>query len=36
MAGASSIRSEVPKRVVGSEALPSIEDAPGSYVRVRA
>ncbi|MET4175539.1 polyhydroxyalkanoate synthase [Bradyrhizobium sp. LA6.1] len=27
---------EVPARVVGSEALPAIEDAPGSYVRVRA
>ncbi|RXT43137.1 PHA/PHB synthase family protein [Bradyrhizobium betae] len=27
---------EVPARVVGSEALPPIEDAPGSYVRVRA
>jgi polyhydroxyalkanoate synthase len=27
---------EVPARAVGSEALPAIEDAPGSYVRVRA
>ncbi|OPY95852.1 class I poly(R)-hydroxyalkanoic acid synthase [Bradyrhizobium sacchari] len=27
---------EVPARNVGSEALPPIEDAPGSYVRVRA
>ncbi|WP_456621132.1 PHA/PHB synthase family protein [Bradyrhizobium sp. P5_C12] len=27
---------EVPARAVGSEALPPIEDAPGSYVRVRA
>ncbi|WP_369723949.1 PHA/PHB synthase family protein [Bradyrhizobium sp. LLZ17] len=27
---------EVPARKVGSEALPPIEDAPGSYVRVRA
>jgi polyhydroxyalkanoate synthase len=27
---------EVPARSVGSEALPPIEDAPGSYVRVRA
>jgi polyhydroxyalkanoate synthase len=27
---------EVPARPVGSEALPPIEDAPGSYVRVRA
>jgi poly[(R)-3-hydroxyalkanoate] polymerase subunit PhaC len=27
---------EVPARQVGSEALPPIEDAPGSYVRVRA
>jgi len=27
---------EVPPRSVGSEALPPIEDAPGSYVRVRA
>jgi poly[(R)-3-hydroxyalkanoate] polymerase subunit PhaC len=27
---------EVPARRVGSEALPPIEDAPGSYVRVRA
>jgi polyhydroxyalkanoate synthase len=27
---------EVPARTVGSEALPPIEDAPGSYVRVRA
>src|ERR1700759_4379762 len=27
---------EVPARNVGNEALPSIEDAPGSYVRVRA
>jgi polyhydroxyalkanoate synthase len=27
---------EVPARGVGSEALPPIEDAPGSYVRVRA
>jgi len=27
---------EVPARAVGSEALPPIEDAPGSYVKVRA
>ena len=27
---------EVPARSVGTEALPAIEDAPGSYVRVRA
>lgn len=27
---------EVPARSVGSDALPPIEDAPGSYVRVRA
>jgi polyhydroxyalkanoate synthase len=27
---------EVPARAVGSAALPPIEDAPGSYVRVRA
>ncbi|WP_199581042.1 class I poly(R)-hydroxyalkanoic acid synthase [Bradyrhizobium sp. MOS003] len=27
---------EVPARRVGSDALPPIEDAPGSYVRVRA
>lgn len=27
---------EVPARTVGSEALPPIEDAPGSYVRVKA
>jgi polyhydroxyalkanoate synthase subunit PhaC len=27
---------EVAPRSVGSEALPPIEDAPGSYVRVRA
>lgn len=27
---------EVPARGVGSDALPPIEDAPGSYVRVRA
>jgi polyhydroxyalkanoate synthase len=27
---------EVPARPVGTEALPPIEDAPGSYVRVRA
>jgi polyhydroxyalkanoate synthase len=27
---------EVPARQVGTEALPAIEDAPGSYVRVRA
>jgi polyhydroxyalkanoate synthase subunit PhaC len=27
---------EVPARKVGSESLPPIEDAPGSYVRVRA
>jgi polyhydroxyalkanoate synthase len=27
---------QVPARQVGSEALPPIEDAPGSYVRVRA
>lgn len=27
---------EVPARSVGSETLPPIEDAPGSYVRVRA
>jgi polyhydroxyalkanoate synthase len=26
----------VPARAVGSEAMPPIEDAPGSYVRVRA
>jgi len=26
----------VPARSVGAEALPPIEDAPGSYVRVRA
>jgi polyhydroxyalkanoate synthase len=26
----------VPARAVGTEALPPIEDAPGSYVRVRA
>jgi len=26
----------VPARPVGTEALPPIEDAPGSYVRVRA
>jgi polyhydroxyalkanoate synthase len=26
----------VPARQVGSEAMPPIEDAPGSYVRVRA
>jgi poly[(R)-3-hydroxyalkanoate] polymerase subunit PhaC len=26
----------VPARAVGTEALPAIEDAPGSYVRVRA
>ena len=29
-------REEVPARAVGSDALPPIEDAPGSYVRVRA
>jgi polyhydroxyalkanoate synthase len=27
---------EVPARAVGTEALPPVEDAPGSYVRVRA
>src|ERR1700737_1904825 len=27
---------EIPARAVGTEALPPIEDAPGSYVRVRA
>jgi polyhydroxyalkanoate synthase len=27
---------EVPARAVGSDTLPPIEDAPGSYVRVRA
>jgi polyhydroxyalkanoate synthase len=27
---------EVPARMVGSDVLPPIEDAPGSYVRVRA
>jgi polyhydroxyalkanoate synthase len=27
---------EVPARAVGTDALPGIEDAPGSYVRVRA
>jgi polyhydroxyalkanoate synthase len=27
---------QVPARTVGTEALPAIEDAPGSYVRVRA
>ncbi|WP_407160357.1 PHA/PHB synthase family protein [Bradyrhizobium sp. STM 3557] len=27
---------EVPARTVGSDALPPLEDAPGSYVRVRA
>jgi polyhydroxyalkanoate synthase len=27
---------EVPARTVGADALPPIEDAPGSYVRVRA
>jgi poly[(R)-3-hydroxyalkanoate] polymerase subunit PhaC len=27
---------EVPARAVGTEALPPIEDAPGSYVKVRA
>lgn len=27
---------EVPARSIGSDALPPIEDAPGSYVRVRA
>ncbi|GMP01864.1 MULTISPECIES: PHA/PHB synthase family protein [Bradyrhizobium] len=27
---------QVPARSVGSDALPAIEDAPGSYVRVRA
>ncbi|UZE46761.1 PHA/PHB synthase family protein [Rhodopseudomonas sp. P2A-2r] len=27
---------EVPARAVGTEALPPLEDAPGSYVRVRA
>jgi len=26
----------VPARAVGSETVPPIEDAPGSYVRVRA
>jgi len=25
-----------PRRAVGTEALPPIEEAPGSYVRVRA
>ncbi|MEA2941831.1 MAG: poly[(R)-3-hydroxyalkanoate] polymerase subunit PhaC, partial [Bradyrhizobium sp.] len=27
---------QVPARTAGTEALPAIEDAPGSYVRVRA
>ena len=27
---------EVPPRSVGTEAMPPIEDAPGSYVRVQA
>ncbi|MDB5541840.1 MAG: Poly(R)-hydroxyalkanoic acid synthase, class, partial [Devosia sp.] len=27
---------QVPARTVGTEAFPAIEDAPGSYVRVRA
>jgi polyhydroxyalkanoate synthase len=27
---------QVPARAVGTAALPPIEDAPGSYVRVRA
>ena len=27
---------EVPARAVGTDALPAIEDAPGSYVRIRA
>jgi polyhydroxyalkanoate synthase len=27
---------QVPARAVGTEALPALEDAPGSYVRVRA
>jgi len=27
---------QVPARAVGTDALPPIEDAPGSYVRVRA
>jgi polyhydroxyalkanoate synthase len=27
---------QVPARAVGSEASPALEDAPGSYVRVRA
>jgi poly[(R)-3-hydroxyalkanoate] polymerase subunit PhaC len=27
---------QVPARVVGSDAMPVIEDAPGSYVRIRA
>jgi poly(3-hydroxyalkanoate) synthetase len=26
----------MPARIVGAAALPPIEDAPGSYVRVRA
>jgi len=26
----------VPARAVGSEEMPPIEDAPGSYVKVRA
>jgi polyhydroxyalkanoate synthase len=26
----------VPARAVGSEQLPPLEDAPGSYVKVRA
>ena len=31
-----SMPSRVPARSVGSEELPPIEDAPGSYVKVRA
>jgi polyhydroxyalkanoate synthase len=27
---------EMPARAVGTDTLPAIEDAPGSYVRVRA
>jgi polyhydroxyalkanoate synthase len=27
---------QVPARAVGTDTLPAIEDAPGSYVRVRA
>jgi polyhydroxyalkanoate synthase subunit PhaC len=33
---ASNDAEEVPARAVGTDALPPIEDAPGSYVRVRA